>query len=191
MTEEKKTKLNLTFDNVRKGDFSEKHAMVDVYLDGNFISTYQWNPFWNMDTKELMKALKYNRSVAYGWRNREVEGLLGIDHRTAENSIAIWQGKKWGKKLTDSFDKKLTELIFKYAEIEKPKVYDVESALVRDAECFESSRDFKDFCWEFGYDTDSRKAERAYNDCKNIFCDLIKTVGTDGFQELKETHYED
>ena len=129
MTEEKKTKLNLTFDNVRKGDFSEKHAMVDVYLDGKFISTYQWNPFWNMDTKELMKALKYNRSVAYGWRNREVEGLLGIDHRTAENNIAIWQGKKWGKKLTDSFDKKLTELIFKYAEIENPKAYDVESAL--------------------------------------------------------------
>lgn len=191
MTEEKKTKLNLTFDNVRKGDFSEKHAMVDVYLDGKFISTYQWNPFWNMDTKELMKALKYNRSVAYGWRNREVEGLLGIDHRTAENNIAIWQGKKWGKRLTENFDKKLSDLVFKYAEIEMPKVYDVESALVRDAECFESSRNFEDFCWEFGYDVDSRKAEKAYNACKDIFCDLIKTVGTDGFQELKETHYED
>lgn len=185
------TKLNLTFNNLRRGEFSKRHAMVDVYLDGKFISTYQWNPFLNMDTDKLMKALKYNRCVANGWRNREVEDILGVDPKSAEINLAIWQGKRWGKRLTEKFDKKLSDLIFKYAEIEMPKDYDVESALVRDAELFESSRDFEDFCWELGCNTDSRKAERDYNECQNIFCRIIKTVGMNGFQELKETHYED
>lgn len=188
MTEEKKTKLNLTFKNIRKGDFSDRHAMVDVYLDGNFISTYQWNPFWSMKTEDLAKLLKFRGGFCF---NRDVEGLLGTDYASGFQNLAIWQGKKWGKRLPEKFDKKLSDIIFKYANIEMPKVYDVESALVRDAECFESSRNFEDFCWEFGYDVDSRKAEKAYNACKDIFCDLIKTVGMDGFQELKETHYED
>lgn len=189
MTEEKKTKLNLTFDNVRRGDFSDRHAMVDVYLDGKFISTYQWNPFYKLEAKEVAKRL--GNKGGYTWANREIEGVMGTHYPSALNNITVWQGKKWGKRLLENYDKKVTDIMFKYCKIDLPDAYDVEYALVRDAECFESARDFEDFCWEFGYDTDSRKAERAYNDCKNIFCDLIKTVGTDGFQELKEVHYED
>ena len=136
----------------------------------------------------MLKALKYHRSVAYGWRNREVEGVLGVDHKTAEKKIAIWQGKTWGKKLTDSFDKKLTEIIFKYAEIEMPDAYDVESALVSDASCIESSLDFKDFCWSFGYSDDSIKAKEIYNQCKDI---LVRLIQTGKYDELKKLHEED
>lgn len=190
MTAKEKAKaiLNLTFDNVRKGDFSNKHAMVDVYLDGKFISTYQWNPFWKMDTKDLMKSLKTNKSLYLGWRNKEIADLLGYHNESAEISLSLWQGKRWGKRLVEKDDKKLTEVIFKYAEIKMPDAYDVESALVSDASCIESSLDFKDFCWSFGYSDDSIKAKEIYNQCKDI---LVRLIQTGKYDELKKLHEED
>ena len=191
MTEEKKATLNLTFDNIRRGNFSDKHAMVDVYLDGKFISTYQWNPFWKLDTKDLMKTLKYNRCVANGWRNRDVEGVLGVDQKSAEINLAIWQGKKWGKKLSESYDKKITDIMFKYFSIEAPDPYDVESCLINDAYCITYCKDFEDFCAEMDYDTDSKKADEIYNKCKDIFVSLIQNIGSTKLEELHELHIDD
>lgn len=47
--------LNLEFKNLTNGDLSEHHVKVDVYLEGVFISSYQWNPFYSMNTKEKIK----------------------------------------------------------------------------------------------------------------------------------------
>lgn len=186
-TAKTKAILNLTFDNLRKGDFSDKHAMIDVYLDGKFISTYQWNPFWKMDTKDLMKALKINKSLYAGWRNKEITDLLGYHNHSAEISLSLWQGKRWGKALCKKDDEKVTEIIFKYAEIKMPDAYDVESCLVSDATCAENCLDFDDFCWQMGYDTDSRKAHKIYSECKDI---LVRLIQTGKYEELKKLHEE-
>lgn len=179
--------LNLTFDNVRKGDFSDRHAMVDVYLDGKFISTYQWNPFWKMKTEDLAKALKFKGGFC---PNRDVESVLGTHYASGFQNLAVWQGKHWNRSLKESYDKLVTELIFKHvlSKIEMPDVYDVESCLVSDAGCIESSLDFKDFCWSFGYSDDSIKAKEIYNQCKDI---LVRLIQTGKYDELKKLHEED
>ena len=45
----------------------------------------------------------------------------------------------------------------------EPNVADVLSSLILDASCGDQS--FEDFCSDFGYDEDSRKAERTWRDC--------------------------
>jgi hypothetical protein len=47
-----------------------------------------------------------------------------------------------------------------------PSADQVLEALLLDASGIESARDFADWCSEYGYDTDSRKAERIYKACQ-------------------------
>ena len=60
---------------------------------------------------------------------------------------------------------------------------------------FRSSINLIDFCYNFGYDTDSRKAEKAYKGCEKADRDLSRVVGDYSFlseldnydfKELKE-----
>ena len=50
-------------------------------------------------------------------------------------------------------------------EARVPIVYDVVASLLSDASCYESARDFADFCAEFDYSTDSIKARDCYHAC--------------------------
>lgn len=54
-----------------------------------------------------------------------------------------------------------------------------------DAEAFEM--DFEEWAGNFGYETDSRKAEKAYNECREIGVKLVRAIGTDEFARLQET----
>lgn len=66
-------------------------------------------------------------------------------------SCAIKRGKK-------SYKLKFGQSIFSSQKDEEPTPYDILSCLQK-----YDAGSFKDFCDNFGYDTDSRKAERAYN----------------------------
>jgi len=44
----------------------------------------------------------------------------------------------------------------------EPSASEVLSCLISDATSFDNARDFDDWCSNYGYDTDSRKAERIY-----------------------------
>lgn len=57
-------------------------------------------------------------------------------------------------------------------------------SLVIDSDAFEYS--FEEWCSNFGYDTDSRKAESMYNTCLEISRQLIRAIGTDGLKKLQE-----
>lgn len=48
----------------------------------------------------------------------------------------------------------------------EPNAADVLSSLVLDANCGDMT--FEEFCQEFGYDEDSRKAERTWRQCKRM-----------------------
>lgn len=47
----------------------------------------------------------------------------------------------------------------------EPKAADVLHSLMLDADTGRYCETFEDFCAEFGYDTDSRRAEQVYNAC--------------------------
>jgi hypothetical protein len=76
------------------------------------------------------------------------------------------------------FSRGTAELVTHYsmgsAHKGEPKIEDVLDCLANDASSIENSRRFEDWAEEFGYDTDSRRAERIYDAC-------VKTAN-----ELKE-----
>ena len=61
-----------------------------------------------------------------------------------------------------------------------PTAYDILSGLGYEYESFE------DFCNEFGYDTDSRSAERIYNDCNEQYLQLCSLYNEEEMEMLRE-----
>lgn len=61
----------------------------------------------------------------------------------------------------------------------EPGAADVLPCLVSDSEGVENARDFADWCAEYGYDTDSRRAHATYTACRNIARRLKNVVGDD------------
>ena len=53
-------------------------------------------------------------------------------------------------------------------EIDEDMAKSIVYAASSDASCYVCAADFDDFCAEFGYDTDSRRALKIYNACKRI-----------------------
>ena len=45
---------------------------------------------------------------------------------------------------------------------------------------------FEDFCSELGYDTDSRSAERIYNECKEQYLQLCSLYNEEEMEMLRE-----
>lgn len=54
----------------------------------------------------------------------------------------------------------------------EPTLVDVISSVVSDTQCVAFGQTFEDFCDEFGYDEDSRSAERIFNACRDEFFGL-------------------
>lgn len=49
-----------------------------------------------------------------------------------------------------------------------PRTEEVLNCLASDAAGVENAQSFEDWCAEYGYDTDSRKAERTFKACKSV-----------------------
>lgn len=171
--------LNLEFKNLTNGDLSEYHVKVDVYLDGFFISNYQWNPFYRMNTEEKIK-------------DREIYSFFSLRYPgMAKKMFDIFCGKVWAKSLYDDKIKEIKDFFIKKNKIEMPETYKVEGCLISDATCYIESIDFDDFCSNFGYSNDSIKAQKIYKDCEQIYLKLIKRIGSEEFKKLQEIHAED
>ncbi len=69
---------------------------------------------------------------------------------------------------------------------DKPILADVVCSLVLDAQCVADGQTFEDFADYMGYDTDSRKAERVYNGCRDEYFGLIRLCGSIDLDELSK-----
>jgi hypothetical protein len=65
-----------------------------------------------------------------------------------------------------------------------PTLNDVLGSLAMDAAGIENARDFQDWASEYGYDTDSRKAERTFKACQRISKKLHQFLGAEAYQAL-------
>lgn len=61
----------------------------------------------------------------------------------------------------------------------EPTAADVLDCLALDASSVENARDFEDWCHGYGYDTDSRSAEKIYNTIKAQIVKLKELMGSD------------
>lgn len=59
----------------------------------------------------------------------------------------------------------------------EPKAADVLDCLASDASSIENANGFEDWAADFGYDTDSRKAEKTYKACEHIAKRLRNFLG--------------
>lgn len=189
--------LKLEMRNFRKSTregMSDCHAECDVFLDGKFISSYTWNPFYNakMDFKNgaacmrRMGAPTKNMCDSFMY-DVWTDLIFKYSDEKAKEYWNIWCGKNWGKKFTDDFHKKFTDMVWEEVKPVYPNAYDVESSLVCDASCVEGLT-FEDFCDDFGYSSDSISALKIYHDCQKILNVLVRTGK---YQDLVKLHAED
>ena len=77
-----------------------------------------------------------------------------------------------------------TEYSMGSAHKNAPLLVDVLDCIAMDSAGIENARGFEDWCGEYGYDTDSRKAERIYNACLSQYEQLTYWLGSELAQEL-------
>jgi hypothetical protein len=73
---------------------------------------------------------------------------------------------------------------------EEPTAHDVMQSLLSDASGIENARDFEDWADEYGYDTDSRAAEKSYQATVAEVAKLRKFLGDDFSAYVWETEAE-
>lgn len=61
---------------------------------------------------------------------------------------------------------------------------EVLSCMAGDAAGIENASSFTDWCGEYGYDTDSRKAEKIYRTCQRQRDSLLRLLGREAFEAL-------
>jgi hypothetical protein len=65
-----------------------------------------------------------------------------------------------------------------------PELASVLDCLASDSAGYVNARSFEDWCSEYGYDTDSRKAERTFNACKRQAERLREFLGDALYEQL-------
>jgi len=65
-----------------------------------------------------------------------------------------------------------------------PKVADVLDCLASDAASIDNTRGFEDWCADFGYDSDSRKAEKTFKACEHQASRLRNFLEPSLYKEL-------
>lgn len=164
------------FSRNKGSDFSDRHAQVDVYANGTKICTYHWNPFADEDFKMASEVKTQLR--------------LKLGALPMGEYLKIWQGKTWGKKLSDSMDKLISDEVWKYYEKHpiEPKTDDIMYCLYSDITGYEECRDFEDFAKCFGYDPDSRKAEAIYKEIEKEILACVRAGIKEEIMEWGDTH---
>lgn len=66
----------------------------------------------------------------------------------------------------------------------QPVIDDVLNSLASDAAGYENAQSFEDWAAEYGYDTDSRKAEKIYRTVKRQAEQLKRTIGDEAYNDL-------
>lgn len=113
--------------------------------------------------------------VKISWRCKgKVKGWALPDE---ENMKYSWTIQRNGLKVTGEF----YQSVYRTQRGGKPNEYDLLSCL-----CKYDPDTFENFCWEFGYDTDSRKAFAAWKEETRIYEGLCRVFGDDTESELWE-----
>jgi hypothetical protein len=70
------------------------------------------------------------------------------------------------------------------AHTREPEVAEVLECLALDASGFENARGFADWCGDYGYDTDSRRAERTHRAVARQAAELRRFLGESAYDAL-------
>lgn len=120
---------------------------------------------------ERVKALSLTMKVSRVRRNPHMQDSDNMDHWRCD----IRQGSGW---MRVYFSKGYGH------HGAQPTLDEVMDCLAMDAAGVDNARTFEEWCREYGYDTDSRKAEKTYNMCKQQRDDLYNLLGPSSYYAL-------
>lgn len=75
-----------------------------------------------------------------------------------------------------------------FKPLQKPELRDVLHALVNDSDVLDFAGSFEDWASNYGYDADSRKAERIYNECLKHALKMRAMFGDETLQQLHNAY---
>ena len=114
------------------------------------------------DAKGLKASVKYGGKTRVSdlphddWRYTARHWTVTLKYQGRQMSVEFWQGS---------------------AHTKEPTAADALSSIILDANCGEQT--FEDFCSEFGYDSDSRKAEKTWKACAKTAPKVRRLLGDD------------
>lgn len=127
-----------------------------------------------MDTKEFVR--ENNITMDYDYVDSNPNFILVDDEWNRHDShykVTLHYGKR----------QMTTYYSMGSAHTRGPEAEDVLDCLAMDAAGIENARSFEDWCGDYGYDTDSRRAEKTFKACQKAAEKLEKFMG-DKYQEL-------
>ena len=152
---------------------------IDKYLEG-ITYTAEFIPLSHSRNKDSKhKSLNWVVTLSNGNTTLSTDYSQGVAHipgydklkgskTTIWNYSLIGQACETGKSIVD-------HECLQGKKIDKPKLEDILYSLVLDSAAID--QDFEDWAADFGYDSDSRSAEKMYNDCVKIGRKMRKLFG--------------
>lgn len=92
---------------------------------------------------------------------------------------------------TEKYNTTFTDSIINHSQGKVSSDLNMLYCVVTDAQCYESTVSFHDFCNEFGYDEyeEEKKARKCYEGCQKALEGLERLVGYDGYEILNAITY--
>ena len=108
-----------------------------------------------------------------------------VDYADENKNAPDWKDANHYKVTLRKGNRQLTTYFSQgYAINHEPTAEDVLDCLASDSSSVDNARSFEDWAGDYGYDTDSRKAEKIYNACRKQ-ADKLKTfLGDTNYEEL-------
>lgn len=116
----------------------------------------------------------------------EFEYTAGCAHRHYDGSCL--PAHRRGDPIEYSYNGRMSVDEFAYRQRTNPNnptLADLVHCVVMDAQAVADGQDFETFASDFGYDEDSRKAEKCFNGCRDAYFALVRMgADFDGLAEL-------
>lgn len=144
-------------------------------------------------TKPGDYSLNWRVSITKGGRTLTTDYMQGIGHLPGYTQRTRWTNDEW-EALKHACETGKTvkmrwagswQAPMRGEAIPAPELRDVLYSLALDASVIDAGS-FEEWAREFGYDTDSREAERIYKACMKIALELRAMIGEGGVTALRE-----
>ena len=121
--------------------------------------------------KDFIQANKLTMTAQWADHNPHMADSANMDHwkvkiRKGKQSMSLYFSKRFGH------------------HGKEPQLDEVLDCLASDASSTENAMDFEDWASEFGYDVDSRKAEKSYKTIEQQKAKLLNLLGDEAYQQL-------
>jgi hypothetical protein len=168
----------------------ERRARITAFLDEHKLTIESVFVPWKQSRNKAEKDPSLNWRVTFKRDGREI---LTADYSAGSAHCPSYvQAWKPTYEQRQAIERECsTGRSVKRGDMQKPILpdrLDVIASFVSDAQCALNAGDFESFAADFGYDTDSRKAESIYRACADTALKLTSALGSDLLAKLGDIY---